>query len=227
MTKILRSLIPLAFTAVVAIPAHAATSAVYTDLAGWSAAVVGPISTETFQNQATYPDGWPMSGREFLPGVNVTTNMERLIIVRNVADEARIFGVGREDIDPYYDVNYTTPYRAVAFDVDDFELYPIGGGTDQSASLEVFFADATSRTVQIAPNDGTPIFFGITSDTAITRIRFTEVLEVVVAGAHEEVTLDNFRLADVRSTAVPEPSTYMMLLAGLGMLGVMASRRAG
>ena len=225
MKTLIRAFIPLAFTVIAAGPAHAATSTVYGDLAAWTAAVVGPVSLQTFQDRSAYPDGWPMSGREFLPGVNVTTNMQRLIIVRNIADESRLFGIERDNIDPYYDVNYTLPYQAVAFDVDDFEAYPVRGGAAQPADIQVFFADDTSLVVQMTGNEGTPIFFGVTSDTAITRIRFNEPPEQEVVSAHEEVTLDNFRLAQVASTAVPEPSTYMMLLAGLGLLGAVARRR--
>jgi hypothetical protein len=37
------------------------------------------------------------------------------------------------------------------------------------------------------------------------------------------VTIDNFNAVAV--TAVPEPETYAMLIAGLGFLGFMARRR--
>jgi hypothetical protein len=60
--------------------------------------------------------------------------------------------------------------------------------------MEVFFSDGTSTSLNIFPTNPTeqdPIFFGVTSDTAVERIRWTEGPETSGVG-NEETALDNF-----------------------------------
>ncbi len=220
--------------------AHAANSTVYSDLASWEANAGSPILLQDFSGYsnedplkkipedvlAVRPD---LSQRYFLPGVLVDSNMRKVEVYLSFAEfvggDKKMFGNPRDGLSelPYYDILYEIPYGAVAFEIDAFEsLATTVSGTSQSATLEIFFADASSRSVSIAPNDGSAIFFGIVSDTPISRIRWNEVPEDNT-GLAEETALDNFRVG--ATVPIPEPSTWALLLAGLGLVGLTAKRR--
>jgi hypothetical protein len=219
--------------------AHAANSTVFSDLASWEANAGSPILLQDFSGYRNedplkkIPEdvlavvGLPQ--RYFLPGVLVDSNMRKVEVFLSFAEfvegDKKMFGNPRDELSelPYYDILYEIPYGAVAFEIDAFEnLATAVSGTSQNATLEIFFADASSRSVSIAPNDGSAIFFGIVSDTPISRIRWTEVLEDNSEFA-EETALDNFRVG--ATVPIPEPSTWALLLAGLGLVGLTAKRR--
>ena len=63
-------------------------------------------------------------------------------------------------------------------------------------------------------------FFGVIADRAITRIRWEEGPELSFACC-EETVIDNLMAAQ----PVPEPGTWLMMVAGLGLAGWSASRR--
>jgi hypothetical protein len=111
------------------------------------------------------------------------------------------------------------PYLAVGFDITAFEDDPNEPTTAAGpGTLEFTFADATSFATDIFGNPaGDPIFVGITSDTAITGIRWSEPLEKGGAG-NEETSLDNFSVS-----RVPEPGLALSL--GAGLAGIAARRR--
>ena len=93
----------------------------------------------------------------------------------------------------------------------------------EPANVEIFFADLTSTSVewyQTGPTEYTPVFFGITSDTAITRIRWHEGLGVAAEGeGNEEVSFDNLAVSRI---CIPEPSIIM--LSGFSL--ILLTRRA-
>jgi hypothetical protein len=203
-----------------ALAANAAIVTAYTDSSAWSAAAGAPVLTQDFSG---YASGTAMSGVEFMPGVSATTNMATL----NVSFAGNVlFGTGggvRLTGTAYYEITLALPYSAAALDIASFEAVPgdsstaVGPGT-----LTAFFGDGTQASFLI---DGTAdptfpnIFFGIVSDTPITRLRWAEALEG--SGFNEETALDNFRL--VATAAVPEPPSLPMVAALLGAL--MLQRR--
>jgi hypothetical protein len=64
------------------------------------------------------------------------------------------------------------------------------------------------------------LFLGVASDSAVASIR-----SVVLTNPYPYYG-DGIALDDIRIAAVPEPSTYAMLLAGLGLVGLAARRRS-
>jgi hypothetical protein len=94
-----------------------------------------------------------------------------------------------------------------------------------SATIDQSWTDAQARANGWVPDNevlfGTaPPTWGVTmSNVYTTEIRFS-------GSGSLEAGIDNFRLSSLQPTApVPEPETYAMMLAGLGLLGVMARRR--
>jgi len=205
------ALMPLVAAISTTQPAFGAASATYPDYASWLAAAGGSAVLQDFD---AYADQTNINGVAFTPGVNVTSNMQN-VVVWNVAGDGRVFGFDdttRASGLAFYDVNLTLPYLAVSFDVDAWN--PAAPGP---ATVEVFFGDLTSRILnysQTGPDESSPVFFGIASDTPITRIRWHEGPEFNGSG-NEEVSLDNIAVS-----RVPEPASM-----SLGVAAVLALRR--
>ena len=96
----------------------------------------------------------------------------------------------------------------------NWDLAP--GGAGQGLSL---FAGASLITPQIA-NTYTGGFFGIVSTTAFNTV---SVHAGSFGGNAETHDVDNLVFHNV--SAVPEPESYALMLAGLGLMGAVARRR--
>ena len=77
--------------------------------------------------------------------------------------------------------------------------------------------NAGTQTFSLSSTSATS-FVGFVSDTTIQKIVLTST------GSNSYVTLANL-VGGTTVAAVPEPGSYAMLLAGLGMLGLMLRRR--
>lgn len=88
-----------------------------------------------------------------------------------------------------------------------------------SAKLEAFSGATSLGSVFVVANmnDYVDQFIGLSSATAFDRV----VISYNGAGLYTFV--DDFQLGQV--AAVPEPETYAMLLAGLGIMGALARRK--
>ena len=94
------------------------------------------------------------------------------------------------------------PVTSIAFDFGDVGSGPAG-------KFEVAIGSSIYSATGIQDQYG---FFGIVSDTSFNTITISSNLSYA--------SIDNLRVA-----AVPEPETYAMLLAGLGLVGALARRR--
>lgn len=198
--------------------AQAGLFTIHNDFTSFSGAASGLV----LQDLESFSAGDNLSGVNIFGGVSVTTNMTALQAFSS-SGNITMFGTGGRDLgDARYDIALTLPYFALAFDIESFEAEP---GVPSKASgpgvVTVNFADMTSTAVNIFGNPtGNPVFFGITSDTAITSVRWAEALEG--GGGNEETSLDNFYVSRI-PVGVVEPGS--LALVGAGLLGFGAARR--
>lgn len=223
-----RSAARLAFAALCCLPALYAGSASalsatrFDTLADWQAAA-GPSTVQDFSGYAT---GTSLQGATILPGVTSSSNMTETMAALGAPDRylgAFDFPV-RVAGNAYYQFDLALPYQALAFDIRFFDSLTSdpGGGASAPGQVEVTVSGGTVFTFGVNANvDGSTVFVGVVTDTAITRVRWYEALEAA-SGFNEETVLDNIRVGPAE---VPEPSTYALMLAGLGLLGFAARRR--
>lgn len=212
----------LAATALLAITATGASQAanvtLFGDRATFLAAIgAAPVVTQDFESFAS---GTDLAGIDILPGVNVSTNLANLNVFQGFGDK-ELFATTRDLPEAEYSINVTGLYTSIGFDIDAFNPATPGPGF-----LDYYFADGdtTYQGIPVLPLNATendPIFQGIISDTAITRIVWREGPEIGGISCCEETALDNF----VAVQAVPEAGTTAMLLGGLGIVVLPAVRR--
>ena len=106
-------------------------------------------------------------------------------------NDIRAFGAGtgsRAAGNAYYQLDFGPGYLAAAFDITAFESslppFDIPASAVGPGTVEITFADADVETFMVSGGDGSNIFFGFTADSAVTRIRWLEALEV--SGVNEE-----------------------------------------
>jgi len=191
----------------------------FADLASFQAALAGaPTFTQDFEGMAS---GTNLLGVPFLPGVTASSTGTTLEVFDSAAIGHLMFGTPRTGTEFHYDIVLSSPYNAIAFDIQAFDPRA------QPGHLEVFFADATSTSFNIGPaaSETTPVFFGIVAGGNISSVRWSEPFDPISARCCEETGLDNFVIAQ----AVPEPSEVALLSAGLGVLlgaGRLRKRRS-
>lgn len=191
-----KSMILAAALAVSTLPALAGVT-IYTDKAAWLSATSGAtVLTEDFNDSV------------LLNGLTILSSAESFGIYG---------GVLHDRLSPTDSTLYSYKSLLNGFG-GEFDLSP--GGAGLGIELTLVGGKVLSFVVptQIA-NSYTGQFFGFTSTESFAAVLLNVGNQGGVAETH---TVDNLVLA---TAAVPEPETYAMLIAGLGLVG-LARRKA-
>ncbi|MEP6606360.1 MAG: PEP-CTERM sorting domain-containing protein [Nitrosospira sp.] len=101
--------------------------------------------------------------------------------------------------------SFNSPITAFAIDVNTFAI------TDGSYRASLNSGDVVNSLYEVFPNTSTGQFIGFVSDTAFSSVTISAVTGYTY-------TLDTLVYGQA-AAVIPEPETYAMLLAGLGLLG--------
>ncbi|KPF44790.1 hypothetical protein IP87_07065 [beta proteobacterium AAP121] len=206
---------PLALAALLATAGAAqANITVYTSLAAFNAATVNP-GTDTFA-------GFSITGSTPSP----TTRTAGSYTYTIDAGPAGSFFGGGSTANPFLSTNTATD--TVSF--SGFSAGVVGfGGNFFGSNISGLFAagdmlltatDSSGTVTQTIVSATESSFLGFVSDTGIISATLASVQPTT---GFLWPSADNVVLA----SAVPEPGTYAMMLAGIGVLGFMARRRRG
>jgi len=139
----------------------------------------------------------------------------------------------------FFGVTPTTPTNAALSTVSSFDIIDLRGftggvgalggnffGTDfngmfSSASIFVTATDADGTVTRTIDNATAASFLGFVSSRGMLISTTVEAFQNGTGVGFLWPTVDNLMLA----SAVPEPESYALLLAGLGLVGAMARRR--
>jgi hypothetical protein len=215
----------------VAVPAQAAVSQ-YSDVASFNSAlsVAGLVGT-TYGFQGTSLVGDPAS---ITDGSLTFSGLNPGYAISGFANDSYgitgifyIHGLFGQDQTNAFSINFATAVRGFAFtgnvmnpplgDAINTNNWPASGNAD--VSLTTSTGELAILRSPLFSNYGSlPIpaplgFNGIISDTG-----FTSVTVSVAQG-------ENFHITNYMLAPVPEPETYALMLAGLGLLGAVARRK--
>lgn len=198
---------------VAATSAAQATITVYTSLASFTAALTGPSATDDFT-------GFDVTGTTLSP----ITRTVGPFFSYTASAPGGFFGAG-STANPALSTNNAAD--TITFGSFTGLVNAFGGnfyGTDLSGQfvsgdITLTATDANGTVTQTISGATVGSFLGFVSSTGLlTDVTLSAVQPV--AGGFMWPTVDNLVLA-----AVPEPETYALMLAGLGLVGFMARRR--
>ena len=113
------------------------------------------------------------------------------------------------------DVTFLNPVYGIGMNLGIVNI--LSNSLDITYSLSTGEVIHTSAPLLIGTGNAMA-YFGFTSDVAFSGFN--------VNGPSQGIALDNFTFTTL-ATAVPEPESYAMLLAGLGLMGFMTRRKSG
>lgn len=217
MKLIARTTVLAAALATLPIAAHAAS---YTSEAAWRAAVLGAYSLETFDSLPAFSDVGTLAGLgiRFAPLDDGTQPT-----VQPYSHTGGVVHSGPHNLlnDRDYALPARGPFVMLPMDASTF-VYGIGlwnvGGDD---TLKLSFYDASDNLLESVVSPSSSGFFGIVNKAGAAKA----VIDFV--GGNGYAPVDDLQTA-VRGTfvpTIPEPETYAMFLAGLGVIGALARRR--
>ena len=134
------------------------------------------------------------------------------------------------------DVQFFSPGTSTAATTSAFGLVFVdveGAGLTTLQFFDTNNALIYSRSALVAGNQGLSFLGATITGGSISRVRITSGLNTIVSNGvlgnpnDDVVVMDDFLYAEpIQFTAaIPEPSTYALMLAGLGALGFVARRR--
>lgn len=102
-----------------------------------------------------------------------------------------------------------------------FELTLAGGGAFDFHSVDISGAYATSMARLVGLRDGAPVYNFDYTDNPDPAPAAHGIDKLVVEWGSEGIRIDNLAY---QVAAVPEPETYALMLAGLGLVGLQVRR---
>jgi hypothetical protein len=198
--------------------AQAVTATLYGTRAEFLTGLAGaPTVQQDFNSMAA---GTNLVGMNVLPGVTMSTNLPNLSVFNSVGLGNVAFANAPRNLpESVYTINVNNAYKAFGFEINAYDPATAGPGF-----LSFFFADGdtTYTLIPVLPpaTESTPLFFGVIADKAITKITWSEGPELNFSCC-EETVIDNL----IAAQPVPEPSTALMMFAGIGAAGWLARRR--
>lgn len=181
--------------------------------------LIGEVGTESFES---FSDGTSGPLAISFPGAGTATLSGAGSVASTAPGQTNGFGRYASDGDKYWEttngftINFDTPIAAFGFmgiDIGDFNgqiTLTTAGGLDQ-----VFNVGNSLN----APGGGV-LFWGVIDDVnTFSSISFGNTNAGTDFFAFDQMTIGT------HAQIVPEPETYAMMLAGLGLIGFMVRRR--
>lgn len=183
---------------------HAAMGAIittYTSLAAYETALGASTVAETFNNG-------------HLNGTLISSVDGSAIYSAN-----RLYGVAGDPGNPsqFTAFNLSQPITSFAFDFGELDIQPT---LHLPEKARVFLYGGPIHQAEISITAFPNGFFGLSSDTAFTRIVLSDATANVEPEFNTEFWLDNFRIS-----TVPEPRSWCLWV--IGLLGLGVGRRWG
>ena len=204
-----------------------ANAAIYTDFESWSAALSGPHTTQTFESldfenpsdpSANFVD---LGFFETYGGLITVTQLpytsgDYLGVSRDFTADASFLDSNYIAIRAPRHLSIELPEGTTAF---GFDFADIQGNVVEFAIVPI---DDEPGTIRLNSSDDGYSFFGYIADEPIDRVL---VLNTSFSTAGTYGVIDNFSIGPL-PPPIPEPETYAMMLAGLGLLGWKSRSKA-
>jgi len=117
--------------------------------------------------------------------------------------------------------NNTFASATLGFTLNSLDLY--AGKNNTVVTITGTRVDGSQTTAWVSPNALKPA--GSFASYVFDPLVFTHLKSVKISTTQGNLAFDNISVTAV-AAPVPEPSSYALLLAGLGVVGVMARRRS-
>jgi PEP-CTERM motif len=173
------------------------------------------------QNFEGFAEGANLLGEQVLPSVTMSTNLANLSVFNSLSIGKVAFATTRDKPEAEYTFNFAGGYKSFGFEINAYDPSTPGPGF-----LSFYFAngDTTYTLIPVLPpaTESTALFFGVISDTNITKITWLEGPETSFSCC-EETVIDNLIAGSI--SPVPEPGVVTMMLFGLACVAGISRQR--